>query len=94
MGVEWVMLGFVIGAVSGTVQYFLLSKFTGSVTGGKFGKKGVLFAITQFLFPFTVLFISAFFLSAELLMIGIGMAASLVVCALVRFFMVSKAGKK
>ena len=88
------MLGFFIGAASGTVQYFLLSRFTRSVTGGKFGKKGVLFAITQFLFPFTVLLICAFFLSAELLMIGIGMAASLVVCALVRFFIVSKTGKK
>ena len=97
MGVEWVMLGLlgiVIGAASGTVQYFLLSKFTGSVTGGKFGKRTVLFAITQFLFPFSVLVICALFLSTELLMVGIGMAASLVICAVVRFFIVSKAGKK
>jgi len=87
------LLGFVIGAVSGTVQFFLLSKFTGFITGGKSGKKTILFAVTQFLLPFAVLVLCAFLLSDELLLVGIGMAAALIVCAAVRFFIVSRASK-
>jgi len=86
-------LGFVIGAVSGTVQFFLLSKFTGAVTGGKSGKRTVLFAVTQFLLPFAVLLSCAFLLSDGLLLVGIGMAAALIVCAAVRFFITSRAAK-
>ena len=88
------LLGFFIGAVTGTVQFFLLSKFTGALTGGKFGKKAVLFAVTQFLLPFAVLLICAFFLSDELLFAGIGIAAALVICAVVKFILASKASKK
>jgi len=87
------VLGFVIGAVSGTVQFFLLSKFTGAVTGGKSAKKTALFAITQFLLPFAVLLACAFLLSGGLLLVGIGMATALIVCAVVRFFIVSRANK-
>jgi len=87
------MLGIAIGVVAGVIQFFLLMKFTGAVTGGKFNKKTVLFAITQFLLPFAVLLICAFFLEGELLLVGIGIASSLVLCAVVRFIMVSKAKK-
>jgi len=87
------MLGISIGVVAGVIQFFLLMKFTGAVTGGKFSKKTVLFAITQFLLPFAVLLICAFFLEGELLLVGIGIASSLVLCAVVRFIMVSKAKK-
>ena len=87
------MLGVSIGVVAGVIQFFLLMKFTGAVTGGKFNKKTVLFAITQFLLPFAVLLICAFFLEGELLLVGIGIASSLVLCAVVRFIMVSKAKK-
>jgi len=87
------VLGFIIGAVSGIVQFFLLSKFTSSVTGGKSGKRTVLFAITQFLLPFAVLVVCAFLLSSELMLAGIGIAAALIICAAVKFFIVSKAKK-
>jgi len=89
------MLGFIIGAVSGVIQFFLLAKFTGAVTKGKISGKTVLFVITQFLLPFAVLFICAILLGVEaLMMVGIGIAAALIISALVRFFMVSKSSKK
>ncbi|MCL2627805.1 MAG: hypothetical protein FWD44_03810 [Oscillospiraceae bacterium] len=88
------IIGFGIGAISGAVQFFLLSKFTGSATGGKSGMRTVLFALTQFLFPFAVLLISAFLLEGDILPIGIGMAASLVVCAVIKYVIYSRAAKK
>ena len=89
------MLGFFIGAVSGAIQFFLLAKFTGFLTRGKISGKTVLFLITQFLLPFIVLLSCAFLgLVDELLFVGIGMAAALIICATVRFFIVSKSDKK
>jgi len=88
------LLGFIIGAVSGAVQFFLLLKFTGSITGGKFGKKTVLFAVTQFLFPFAVLLLCAFVLTDELLLVVGGMAAVLIGSAVVKFIITSRTAKK
>ena len=88
---EGALLGVAIGVVSGVMQFFLLLKFTGSITGGKFSGKTVLFAITQFLFPFAILLLCAFFLNEELLMVGIGIAAALITCAVIRFILVSRA---
>jgi len=87
------MLGFIIGAISGTVQYWLLSKFTASVTKGKLSGKTVIFAITQFIFPFAVLLISAILLAESLLWTGVGMGAALIVSAVIRFLIVSKSGR-
>ena len=87
------MLGFIIGAVSGVVQYLLLSKFTGSLTGSKFGKKTVLFAVTQFLFPFAVLVVCAFLLSDELLLVAIGIASALIISAVIKYIVTQKSGK-
>jgi len=87
------MLGFIIGAVSGVVQFWLLSKFTGSVTKGKFTGKTALFAVTQFLFPFTVLLISAILLTESLLWTGVGMGAALIISAVIRFLIVSRSGR-
>ena len=90
------MWGIFIGLASGALQFFLLLKFTKIITGGKFGSKAVVFGITQFLLPFVVLLLSAFFLGDNILgegflmWIGIGMAAALVICAIVRFIIVSK----
>lgn len=79
------MLGFIIGAIAGTVQFIILSKFTGSVSKGEVKKNTVLFAILQFLFPFIVLLGCAFFLYESLIWTGTGIVASLVICAAVRF---------
>jgi hypothetical protein len=90
------LISLIIGAASGTLQFFLLTKFTGAVTGGKFGNKAVLFAITQFLLPLVVLLLSAFLLGEYLpgenflMWIGIGMAASLIISAVVRYILVAK----
>jgi len=94
--VKRVVLGLAIGAASGVIQFYLLMKFTGSITGGKPGGKTVLFALTQFLFPFAVLLLCAFFLSESLMMIGIGMAAALIACAVIKyiFFTKTKPGTK
>jgi len=88
------MLGFFIGLVSGVVQFFMLLKFTTALSGGKFSGKTVIFAITQFLFPFAVLLLCAFFLHDDLMWTGIGMAAALIVSAVIRFIIVSKTNKK
>jgi len=98
LGVECAVLGFAIGAVSGVIQFYLLMKFTGSLTKGKFSGKTAIFAVTQFLFPFAVLLLCAFFLDENLMWIGIGMASALIISAVTRFVIVSrsdtKAGKK
>ena len=88
------IIGFCIGIITGAVQFFLLSKFTGSATGGRTGMKTVLFALTQFLLPFAVLLISAFILEGDILPIGIGIAVSLIICAIVKYILYTKASKK
>jgi len=87
------VLGFLIGIASGVVQFFLLLKFTTAVTGGKINGKVAIFAITQFLFPFAVLLLCAFFLNEKLMWVGIGMAAALIISAVIRFLTVSKSKK-
>ena len=80
-----ILLCIFIGIVTGVIQFYLLYKFVTSVTGGKSGIKTIIFAVTQFLFPFAVLVICAFLLTDNLMWIGIGAAASLITCAVVRF---------
>ena len=88
------MLGLFIGIISGVIQFFLLLKFTTSVTGGKAGGKTVIFAVTQFLLPLAVLILCALFLNANLMWVGIGMAAALIGSAIVKFVLLSKKDKK
>jgi len=88
------IIGFLVGAVTGVVQFFLLSKFTTNATGGKSPSKTVLFALTQFLLPFSVLLISAFLLDGNILPIGIGIAAALIVCAVVKYLIYTRTTKK
>ena len=87
-----------VGIGAGCVQFYLLYKFVTSVTGGKSGTKTLLFAITQFLFPFVILVICAFVLPDSLMWVGIGIATSLIACAIIKFVVVPKqknaSGKK
>ena len=78
-------IGLLIGFVSGAVQFYLLQKFVGTLSKGKISNKTVLFAITQFFFPFIVLVICGFFISESLLWVGIGMASALIICGIARF---------
>ena len=84
------IIAVIVGIATGVVQFFLLYKFVTSVTGGKAGSKTLLFAITQFLFPFVILVICAFLLPAGLMWLGIGAAASLVTCAIIKFVFLTK----
>gem|GEM_PF-1112258 len=88
-----IIIGLLIGIASGLVQFVLLYKFITTVTGGKVGGKTVIFAITQFLFPFAILVLCGLFLTDSLMWVGIGMGASLIISACIRFYLVSKAGK-
>lgn len=75
------MPGLFIGIASGAFQFWMLSRFTRSVTTGKFGVKTVPIAVAQFLFPFIVLIGCAFLLTDGLLWAGVGMAVVLIACA-------------
>jgi len=84
-GVISVITGLLIGAVTGVIQFFLLMKFVFSVTSGAFGNKTVLFAVTQFLFPFTILILYGFLFREGLMWVGIGMASALIISAVIKF---------
>jgi len=79
-----------IGFASGAVQFYLLQKFVGTISKGKMTNKTVLFAVTQFLFPFAVLVTCGFFFGEHLLWVGIGMAAALITGGVLRFVGVFK----
>ena len=85
-----IIVALFIGIVTGIIQFFLLSKFVTSVTGSKFGNKTVLFALTQFLFPFAVLIVCAFLIGDYLMWVGIGIASALIIGAIIKFVFVSK----
>ena len=85
-----IIIGLVIGIASGFIQFLLLFNFVTSVTGGKMGRKTVIFAITQFLFPFTVLLLCGLFLIDTLMWVGIGMGAALITSAVIKFFVLGK----
>ena len=85
-----IVIGILIGLVTGVIQFFLLYKFVTSVTGGKAGKKTVVFAVTQFMFPFAVLLLCAFLLTDSLMWVGIGAAVALISSAVIKFVLVSK----
>jgi len=89
-----ILLSVFIGIVTGVVQFYLLYKFVTTVTGGKSGSRTVIFAITQFLFPFAILVLCAFLLPDSLMWVGIGAAASLIISAVIKFVFVSKVDKK
>ena len=84
------MLGFIIGTASGIGQFWLLSRFSAAITRGKINNKVVILAISQFLLPIIVLVCCALLFPQNLLWIGAGMAASLIICAAVRFLFVLK----
>jgi len=85
-----VIVAVAVGIATGAVQFFLLYKFVTSVTGGRTGIKTLIFAVTQFLFPFAILVILAFLLPNNLIWAGVGIAASLITSAILRFIKVQK----
>ena len=85
-----VLIGLIIGVVSGVVQFWMLAKFTKAVTGGGLDKKAALFGVCQFLLPLIVLLGCAFLFYNALLWAAIGMIAVLVVCSTIRFLLNKK----
>ena len=84
------VLGLIIGAVSGLLQFWMLAKFTKAVTGGGLDKKAALLGACQFLLPLVVLLGCAFLFYDSLLWAASGMVAVLVVCSTVRFLLNKK----
>lgn len=87
------LIGLIIGVFSGVVQFLILGRFTGAVTGGSFDKKAALLAVSQFLLPIAILFGCALIYRDGLLWAAVGMTVALVSCAFVRFF-ISNSGSK
>ena len=85
-----IALSIFIGVITGIVQFLLLRKFTGAVSKGKMTGKTVIFAITQFLFPFAVLVLCAFLITDSLMWVAIGIASALIICAVTKFVFTSK----
>jgi len=86
------LLGLIIGAASGVLQFWMLARFTKAVTGGGLDKKAVLFGVCQFLLPLVVLLGCAYLFYNALLWAAVGMIAVLVVCAVARFIFAKKSG--
>ena len=86
----FVLIGLIIGAASGAVQFWMLARFTKAVTAGWLDKKTLLFGVCQFFLPLAVLLCFAFLFSDALIWAAIGMAAILISCSLVKFFILKK----
>ena len=84
------MLGFIIGAATGMASYWLLYRFTCAVTCGKINNKVILIAVSQLFLPLIVLVCCALLLHQSLLWVGVGIAASLIICAVARFLFTFK----
>jgi len=83
------MFGLMIGLAAGAVQFLILARFTGIVTGGGFqledGVKGALLGLLQFFIPPAVLFAVAMLYREGLPYAGAGFAAALIGGALIKF---------
>ena len=88
------MPGFIIGVVSGAIQFQMLSRFTCAISLGDINTKIVLIAVAQFLLPPVVLICCTLLLPQGLLWAGIGMAATLIICAVTRVVLTIRNGKK
>ena len=88
------LLGLVIGAASGSLQFHMLSKFTKAITTGTLNNKTVMLGVMQFLLPLAVLLGCAFLLNDSLLWAATGMAASLVICSLAKFVLTHRVSNK
>ena len=79
------LIGLVLGAASGVLQFWMLARFTKAVTDGGLDRKAVFLGVFQFFLPLAVLIVCAFLLRDSLLWAGVGMAGSLSLLALIRY---------
>lgn len=87
------MLGLVIGAASGAVQFWMLLKFVNAVTGGILNTKAVLLGVFQFFLPLVVLLSCALLFPGSLLPAASGMAGALIICAVTRFLITIRSNR-
>ncbi|MDR2665641.1 MAG: hypothetical protein LBC21_05125, partial [Oscillospiraceae bacterium] len=83
-------VGFLIGAVTGGLQFWLLARFTRAITDGGLDTGAVLIGAGQFFLPLVVLLAVAAFVREWLLAAALGMAAALIGSALVRYIAAQK----
>ncbi len=79
------MIGFILGAAVGALQFFLLYRFTSAVTTKGMSIASVTPGIIQFFLPLAILVPVAFLLRSQLIFVGAGLAAALI-CGAVIFF--------
>lgn len=79
------MIGLGVGIISGGIQFWLLTKFTTSITTGKLSGKSLLFGLLQFFLPMGVLVGMAFIKRSDLLWTAVGIVGTLIVCAVSKF---------
>ena len=80
------LIGLLIGVISGAVQFWLLAKFSRAMTNDGLDKKALLIGICQFLIPFLVLALCAILLDDALIPAIIGMTLTLSVFLIARHF--------
>ncbi|MDR0838934.1 MAG: hypothetical protein LBN99_04755 [Oscillospiraceae bacterium] len=80
-----IAVGLVIGVLVGLGQLALLLLFTSRVTGG--GGKFVAAGLAQWVLPFAALLLVGIFYTRALLWAGIGIAAALIIGAIVYIMM-------
>ena len=85
-----VLLGLIIGAVSGAAQVWMLARFTKAITGGGLDKITVLYGVCQFFLPLIVLLGCAFIIIDSLIWAAIGMAVILVGFSFIKFMLPKK----
>lgn len=89
------MIGFIWGAIGGAVQFLLLKKLALAITSGKeIDIKIVLCIIGQIFFPICVLLLCALIILEQLVYCGIGIAAVLLICAVITFILRMRKGTK
>ena len=80
------MIGVILGAVGGALQFLLLKKLADAVTSNKdINTKTILLVFAQIPVPVCILLVCALWLRSQLLYCGIGMAFVLIALAVITF---------
>jgi len=87
------MVGFLIGAVAGAVQFLALVRFARLITRSDTMMTAVLFGMLQFLIPLAALVGVAFLSKSYLLPAACGIVAVLVIGAFIKYVVFSRKGK-
>lgn len=81
------MIGLIIGILTGVGTYWLLSKFSTTMTQGTAPMKGSLYGILSFLLPMAALIAVAFIKRSDLLISAIGIIACLLASAVLKYML-------